>query len=103
MDHFFSFQKKFWNPYFYSVSCDKIENGRPFSPLRCGFFKASNFEKTLVPEGSGYFHPKTPIMSKPENILTPPGWPYPYDFRDGSPEKAAQKPTHTQTSRQDIK
>ena len=35
-------------------------------------------------------------------------WPLPVGhthttFRDGSRQKAAQKPTHTQTSRQDIK
>ena len=28
-------------------------------------------KKTLVPEGSGYFHPKTPIMRKPEKYIDP--------------------------------
>ena len=70
MDHF-CFSKKFWNPYFYSVSCDKIENGCPFSPLRCGFFQRKQRRKKGRPGGQQLFHPNTPIMRKPEKYIDP--------------------------------
>ena len=97
-------QKHFWNPYCYSVSCDKIENRRPLSPLRCGFFKESNFEKRVTLGIIGVFSPKHPDYEKTWKIY----WPLPVGhthttFRDGSPQKAAQENTHTQTSSQDMK
>ena len=70
MDHC-CFSKNSENPYFYSVFCDKIENGCPFSPLRCGFFKESNVEKRVALGDSSCFHPNTPIMRKPEKYIDP--------------------------------
>ena len=70
MDHF-CFSKKIWNPYFYSVSCDKIENGRPFHRLDAGFFKQSHLEKRVALGDSSCFHPNTPIMRKPEKYIDP--------------------------------
>ena len=105
MGHF-CFSKKFWNPYLYSVSCDKFENGCPFSPLRCGFFQRKQGRKKGRPGGQQLFSPKHPDYEKTRKIY----WPLPVGhthttFRDGSPEKAAQENTHThtQTSSQDMK
>ena len=67
-----------------------------FSPLRCGFLKENNFEKTLLPEGSDCFHPNTPIMRKPKKYIDSSRLAISIRPPEGSRPKAAQKPTHIQ-------
>ena len=64
MDHF-GFKISFWSPYFYSISCVR------FRLLDAGFRNKTNLKKTLLPEGSGCFHPNTPIMRKREKYIDP--------------------------------
>ena len=70
------------------------------------FFKESNFLQKRSPWGTAaVFTQKPRLWENPKNILTPPGWPYPYDFPWWFPSKGSPRKTHThtQTSSQDRK
>ena len=64
-------KKRFWNPYFYSVSCDKSENAIVFWTLPCPISKPKPCKKTLFPEGSTCFRPNTPIMKNGKKYIDP--------------------------------
>ena len=106
MDHFFVSKKNSETPIFIAFRATTLNRGVRFRALDADFSKLTTSKKTLVPEGSGYFHPKTPIMRKPEKYIDPPPVGHIHaTLRDGSSEKAAQEPTHThtETSSQDMK
>ena len=97
-------RKRFWNPYFYSVSRDKIENASFFLPLPCPISKPTPFAaKTLALGGSACFSPNSPTMKKAEKYIDPSRLALP----ERPPNKVnhkmkAPKPTR-KTSSQDMK
>ena len=64
-------QKNSETPMFIAFRATKLKTGVRFHLLEAGFFKENNFEKRVALEDSACFHPKTPIMRKPEKYIDP--------------------------------
>ena len=66
-------QKNSGTPIFIAFPATKLKTGVRFHRLDAGFSKKATLKKTLLPEGSGCFHPNTPIMRNPEKYIDPGG------------------------------
>ena len=94
VDHFI-LNKKFCQPYLAALPATKLKTAVCFDLFDARFWNKESLQKPS-PSGTAPVFTQTPrLWEKPTNRLTPPGWPYPNDPREGSRKKAAQKPTQT--------
>ena len=93
-------QKISGTPIFIAFPATKLKTGVRFHLLDAGFFKESNFEKRVALGDSGCFHPKTPIMRKPEKYIDPSRLAIPIRLSVMFPLKRQPKKTHTHTNEQ---
>ena len=64
-------RKRFRNPYFYSVSCDKNENAMVFWARPCPISKPNACEKNPLPRGKYLFSPKHSDDEERQKIYCP--------------------------------
>ena len=104
MDHFSFSKKNSETPIFIAFPATKLKTGVRFHLLDVGFFNESNFEKRVALGDSSCFHPKTPIMRKPEKYIDPSRLAISIRLSVMVPlKRQPKKNTHTQTSSQDMK
>ena len=96
-------RKRFWNPYFYSVSRDKIENASFFCPFHARFRSQNRSQKPSPWGAAPVFAQTVRLWKKPKNILTPPSWPYLNDPPTRLTTKWKHQSPHAKTGSQDMK
>ena len=96
-------KKFFGTPIFIAFPATKLKTGVRFHLLDAGFFKEIDFEKRVALGDSGCFHPKTPIMRKPEKYIDPSRLAIPIRLSVMVPAKRQPKKTRAHTHKRAAK